>query len=66
MEQFRLDRTAFKATTARDADDQVSYWKDKSYKERLEAAFYLIYKAYGVNASTKLDRTAFSKRKRNG
>lgn len=62
--EFRLDRTAFKATNAKDADDHVTYWKDKSYKERLEAAFYLINQAYGVTAETKLDRTVFSVRKR--
>ena len=63
-EKFRLDRTAFKATNARDADDHVTDWKNKSYRERLEAAFYLINKAYGTTNQTKLDRTTFSMRKR--
>ncbi len=65
MEQkFRLDRTAFKATNAKNADDHVAEWLDKTPRERLEAAFFLIGHAYGVNAQTKLDRTVFSKRKR--
>lgn len=65
MEQkFRLDRTAFKATNATEADDHVSYWLDKSLKERLEAAFYLINQVYGTTNQTKLDRTVFSVRKR--
>lgn len=66
MEQkFRLDRTAFKAMTAAEADDHVTYWKDKSLKERLEAAWHLIHHAYGTTPQTKLDRTVFSKRKQN-
>jgi len=65
MEQkFRLDRTAFKATTAEAADDHVSDWEDKTYKERLEAAWFLINHAYGTTSETRLDRTVFSKRKR--
>lgn len=62
--QFRLDRSAFTATSAVAANDHVTYWKDKTYKERLEAAFYLICKAYGIDETTKLDRTVFSMRKR--
>lgn len=65
MEQkFRLDRTAFKATNAKDADDHVTEWKDKTYMERLEAAWFLINQMYGTTAKTPLDRTVFSMRKR--
>ena len=63
-QKFRMDRTAFKAMTAAEADDHVTYWKDKSPRERLEAACYLINQAYGTTPQTKLDRTIFSKRKR--
>jgi len=63
-EKYRLDRTAFKATNAVDADDHVTDWNDRSYKERLEAAWYLINQVYGTTPETKLDRTVFSKRKR--
>jgi hypothetical protein len=64
-DKFRLDRTAFKATTAKEADDHVTEWRDKTPGERLAAAWYLIHKAYGTNAQTPLDRTVFSSRKRN-
>ena len=65
MEQkFRLDRTAFKATNAKDADDHVTEWKDKTPSERLEAAWFLINQVYGTTSKTRLDRTVFSKRKR--
>ena len=64
MEQkFRLDKTAFKATNAEEADNHVADLQNKIYKERLEAAWALIHQAYGTTAETKLDRTVFSKRK---
>ena len=64
-DKFRLDRTAFKAGTVEEADDNVTDWKDKTPGERLEAAWYLINKMYGTTPQTRLDRTVFSKRKRN-
>ena len=50
-EKFRLDKTAFKATNVKDADDHVTEW-------------FLINHAYGTNSKTKVDRTVFSKRRR--
>jgi hypothetical protein len=65
MEQkFRLDKTVFAATNFKDANNHISYWKDKTYHERLEAAFFLINQFYGINSKTPLDRTVFSKRRR--
>jgi hypothetical protein len=64
--KYRLDRTVFKATNAKDADDHVTEWKNKSYLERLEAAWFLINQVYGTTSKTPLDRTVFSIRKRNG
>lgn len=64
MEKFCLDRSAFKATTAGKADDHVTDWKNKTPRERMAAAFFLIYHAYGVDEKTPLDRTVFSKRRR--
>jgi len=61
--KYRLDKTAFKAMTFQEADDHYSYWKDKSYDERLDAAFFLINQVYKTTTSTKLDRSIFSKRK---
>ncbi len=61
---FRLDKTTFKATTAKEADNHIEYWRSKTYKERLSAAMYLIYKAYGVSPDVRMDKTIFSKRKR--
>jgi len=63
-EEFRFDRTVFAAANAKDADNHIHYWKNKSYTERLEAAYFLIRHSYGIDENTRLDRTAFSKRKR--
>ena len=63
-EKFRLDRTAFKATNAKDADDHVTEWRNKTPRERMEAAFFLICNAYGIDAKTQMDKTVFSMRKR--
>jgi hypothetical protein len=62
--KFRLDRTAFSATTVKEAGDHTKYWKDKTYTERLEAAFFLIRHAYQLDADARLDKSVFSKRKR--
>ena len=62
--KFRLDRTAFKATNVKDADDHVTDMKNKTYIERLEAAWFLINQVYGTNSKTRLDRNVFSQRKR--
>jgi hypothetical protein len=64
MDKFRLDRTAFSATNAKDANNRVSYWENKTYAERLEAAFYLIYKSYGIDPNTRIDKNFFAIRKR--
>jgi len=63
-EEFCLDRTAFKATNAKDADNHVADWKDKTPAQRMEAAFFLICHAYGINAGTRIDKTVFSMKKR--
>ncbi|OSZ78637.1 hypothetical protein CAP35_10420 [Chitinophagaceae bacterium IBVUCB1] len=63
-EKFRLDKSAFKATSAKEADNHVTYWRTKTISERLQAGFYLINQFYGTTNSTPLDRTVFSKRNR--
>jgi hypothetical protein len=61
QQKFRLDKTAFEAN---DADNHIKYWKDKSYSERLQAAWFLIQHAYGIDNKTRMDKTVFEKRKR--
>ena len=59
-----MDKTAFQATNAEDANNHVRDWKDKTPLERLEAAWFLIKHAYGIDDNAKVDRTVFSKRTR--
>ena len=61
--KYRLDKTAFQAMTVGEADSHYGYWKNKSLQERLYAACYLINQMYGVTPQTKIDITAFTKRK---
>lgn len=60
---YPLDKTAFQGMTLREADDHYGYWKDKSMKERLDAACYLINQFYGTSPQTPIDKTIFTKRK---
>lgn len=62
--KYPLDRTYFKVSTLQEAGNDT-YWKDKSLKERLEAAYYLITSAYNFSPETPptLDRTYFATRK---
>ncbi len=60
---YRLDKTAFKAMTLEEADDHVNYWNNKTESERLNAACFIINQIYGVTQFTKVDRTITDKRK---
>ncbi len=62
---FRLDRTAFRAHTFEEADNQLKFWLSKTPTERIQAAYYMICKSYGFNLENPphLDRTKFVARK---
>jgi hypothetical protein len=66
--EYRLDRTAFKAQTFEEANDHCTYWQQKTLTERLQAAQYLIKSAYGLlnKDFPPMDRTFFSTRKFEG
>lgn len=66
MSEYRLDRTAFKTQTAKEAADHDKYYKELPLKERLSIVNYLNSIAYNYpeNDSPKMDRTAFSIRTR--
>jgi len=63
---FRLDRSAFKIQTFQEATHQRAYWLDKTPKERLAAAWFLVCVAYGLDYAheNRLDRSYFEIRKR--
>jgi hypothetical protein len=61
--KYTLDKTVFRAMTIQEADNHYGYWKNKSMKERLYAACYLINQFYGTTPQTPVDKTVFTKRK---
>jgi hypothetical protein len=66
MSEYRLDRTAFKAQTAKEASNHAAYYKNLTWQERLRIANYLNSIAYNYpeNNPPKMDKTAFSYRAR--
>lgn len=62
-DRFCIDKTVFRAMKIEDAANHRRFWIDKSMKERLDAAFYLIQQFYGTTPLTKIDMSVFSKRK---
>lgn len=67
MSSFKLDRTKFKAHSAREAEDHATYYQSLTWQERLKIANYLNSIAYNYpeNNPPKLDRSKFKTRSRN-
>ena len=63
MENFRMDRTVASKSTFEEADDHVTFYKDKSYAVRLNHACFIINQIFGVTPDTKIDKTLIQKRK---
>lgn len=63
--KFKLDRTVFKAMTAKEADDQQRNSSKKTIEDRLEIAYYLNSIAYNfdINNPPRMDKTIFSAEK---
>ena len=66
MELEKLDRTAFKHQTIKEASYNLNYWTSQTYKKRLQAANYLNSVAYNfdINNPPKMDKTFFKIRTR--
>ena len=62
---YKLDRTAFKIQTFKEADLSISYGKDIPVTERLKCSFYLTAQNYRFDVLNppKLDRTHFEMKK---
>jgi hypothetical protein len=61
--KYRLDKTVFQGMTVEEANHHYANWKNKSFKERLDAACYLINQFYGTTPQTPINKTVFTKRK---
>ena len=62
MNSFKLDRTAFKAQTLKEASNYSTAYKKLSWQERLKIAAYLnsIAFKFDLNNPPKMDWTKFS------
>lgn len=62
MNSFKLDRTAFKGQTLREATKHTEYYKKLTWQERLKVTAYLNSVAYNfdMNNPPRMDRTKFS------
>jgi hypothetical protein len=63
MENFRMDRTVVSKSTFEEADDHVTFYKDKTPLERLEAACSIINQIFQVSPDSKMDKTVIQSRK---
>ena len=62
---YKLDRTAFKIQTFKEADSSICDGKDLTVEERLRRSFFLTAQNYGFDVSNppKMDRTHFEMKK---
>ncbi len=65
MNKFRLDKTAFKIQSVKNADESMRDSRHYSSSERFEIAFYLTSVAYGFDMQNppRMDKTIFRIRK---
>jgi hypothetical protein len=61
--EYKLDRTVLQLMTFEEADDHITYWKNKTETERLNAACFLINQIFGTSPDDKIDLRFTDKRK---
>jgi hypothetical protein len=63
MDNFRMDRSVVSKSTFEEADDHVTFYKDKTPLERLNHACFRINQIYQTTTETKVDRSVVSSRR---
>ena len=63
MENIRMDRSVVSKATFEEADDHVTFYKNKTPMERLYYACDIINSIFDSSPEKKVDRTIFSARK---
>jgi hypothetical protein len=63
MEEYKMDRSVVSHSTFNEADDHVTFYKDKTPLERLNHACFIINSIFNVTPFTKVDRTVTFARK---
>lgn len=61
--EYKLDRMVLQSMTLEEADDHVTYWKNKTQSERLDAACFIINQIFNVSPTDKIDFKFSDKRK---
>ncbi len=63
MDNYRMDRTIVSKSSFAEADDHVTFYKDKTPLQRLNYACDIINSIFDSTPEKKVDRTFFSSRK---
>ncbi len=63
MDNYRMDRTVVSQSTFEEADDHVTFYKDKTPLERLNDACSIINQIFQVTPNTKVNKTIIFSRK---
>ncbi len=63
MEEHKMDRSVVSHSTFEEADDHVTFYKDKTPLERLNYACFIINSIFNVTPFTKVDKTVTFARK---
>ena len=63
MDSIKMDRSTVNMSSFEEADDHVSFYKDKTPLERLNYACDIINSIFDSTPEKKVDRTVFSSRK---
>lgn len=56
LPELKIDRTKLKVLVDFDDSDEIEFWKNTSYEERLEYAYRLRYMAYGDKIRERISR----------
>lgn len=56
LPELKIDRTKVKILVDFDDSDEIEFWKNTSYEERLEYAYRLRYMAYGDKIRERISR----------
>ncbi|WP_293875378.1 hypothetical protein [Flavobacterium sp.] len=63
MDDFRMNRNVVSKSTFEEADDHVTFYKDKTPLERLKAACFIINSIFVVTPATQVDKKVTFARK---
>ncbi len=63
VQDFRMDRSVVSKSSFEEADDHVTFYKNKTPLERLNCVCDIINSIFNSSPEQKVDRTVFSSRK---